>query len=186
LERISRSRPEPKQRIERARIILACLGGDPQARIAKRRGTGRIRFRNGGYGLPARVLKVWPTRRDPASRRDEAARPAGTPPPKGQASWDGLTLAKAVGAKKSSVYALLRTMAFNCGGPAAGASTDPQFAAKATGIIGLYVAPPHQALVLSVDENPAFKRCPGAPAMCEPPAARSCAGSKVPLGATVR
>jgi hypothetical protein len=30
------------------------------------------------------------------------------PPPKGQAAWDGLSLAEVVGAKKSSVYAVLQ------------------------------------------------------------------------------
>jgi hypothetical protein len=32
-------------------------------------------------------------------------------------------------------------------------STDPQFAAKAADIIGLYLNPPENALVLSVDEK---------------------------------
>lgn len=33
-------------------------------------------------------------------------------------------------------------------------STDPEFAAKAADIIGLYLDPPQNALVLSVDEKP--------------------------------
>jgi hypothetical protein len=33
-------------------------------------------------------------------------------------------------------------------------STDPQFAAKAADIIGLYLNPPEKALVLSVDQKP--------------------------------
>ena len=36
LERLSRSRTEPMQRVQRAQIILACLGGEPQAQIAAR------------------------------------------------------------------------------------------------------------------------------------------------------
>jgi transposase len=36
-------------------------------------------------------------------------------------------------------------------------STDPQFAAKAADIIGLYLAPPANALVLSVDEKPSIQ-----------------------------
>ena len=31
-----------------------------------------------------------------------------TPPPKGQAAWDGLSLAKVLGVNKSSVYAVLQ------------------------------------------------------------------------------
>jgi transposase len=80
------------------------------------------------------------------------------PPPKGQAAWDGLSLAEVVGAKKSSVYAVLqkdgvqlqRTRSW-C------VSTDPEFAAKAADIIGLYLRPPERALVLSVDEKPSIQ-----------------------------
>src|SRR5215467_5280373 len=36
-------------------------------------------------------------------------------------------------------------------------STDPQFAAKAADIIGLYLDPPKNALVLSVDEKPTLQ-----------------------------
>ena len=36
-------------------------------------------------------------------------------------------------------------------------STDPQFAAKAADIIGLYLNPPENALVLSVDEKPSIQ-----------------------------
>jgi transposase len=36
-------------------------------------------------------------------------------------------------------------------------STDPQFAAKAADIVGLYLAPPQKALVLSVDEKPSIQ-----------------------------
>src|SRR5271163_1124053 len=35
--------------------------------------------------------------------------------------------------------------------------TDPQFAAKAADIIGLYLNPPENALVLSVDEKPSIQ-----------------------------
>jgi hypothetical protein len=36
-------------------------------------------------------------------------------------------------------------------------STDPQFAAKAADIIGLYLNPPENALVLSVDDEPSIQ-----------------------------
>jgi hypothetical protein len=35
-------------------------------------------------------------------------------------------------------------------------STDPEFAAKAADVIGLYLNPPQNALVLSVDEKPSI------------------------------
>jgi len=36
-------------------------------------------------------------------------------------------------------------------------STDPEFAAKAADIVGLYLAPPENALVISVDEKPSIQ-----------------------------
>src|SRR3546814_20344118 len=36
-------------------------------------------------------------------------------------------------------------------------STDPEFAAKAADVIGLYLNPPQNALVLSVDEKPSIQ-----------------------------
>jgi transposase len=165
LERISRSRTEPKQRIERARIILACLGGDPQEQIAKRLGTRpntvskwRRRFAQQGLeGLADARRSGKPTTHGAALRAKLLAM-LETPPPKGQASWDGLTLAQAVGVKKSTVYALLQKDGIQLRRTRSWCvSTDPQFAAKAADIIGLYLAPPHKALVLSVDEKPSIQ-----------------------------
>jgi hypothetical protein len=77
------------------------------------------------------------------SAREQVLKIVETPPPKGQARWDGLSLAKVVGAKKSTVYNVLRKegvqlqrMRSWC------VSTDPDFAAKAADIIGLYLQPP--------------------------------------------
>jgi len=41
-------------------------------------------------------------------------------------------------------------------------STDPQFAAKAADVVGLYLNPPENAVVLSVDEKPSIqaRQCP--------------------------
>ena len=36
-------------------------------------------------------------------------------------------------------------------------STDPQFAQKAADVVGLYLAPPHNAVVLSIDEKPCIQ-----------------------------
>ena len=165
LERLGRSRTEPKQRVERARIILACLGGEPQAQIAARLGTRpntvskwRIRFaRQGIAGLADAPRSGKPKTYGPDLRTKLLAL-IETPPPKGQASWDGLALAKAAGAKKSTVYALLQKDGIQLQRSRSWCvSTDPQFAAKAADIVGLYLAPPQKALVLSVDEKPSIQ-----------------------------
>ena len=165
LERISRGRTKQKQLVERAQIILACLDGEPQVEIAKRLGTRpntvskwRIRFAQHGLeGLADAPRSGKPTIHGAALRTKLLAM-LETLPPKGQASWDGLALAQAVGAKKSSVYALLQKEGIQLRRTRSWCvSTDPQFGAKAADIIGLYLAPPDKALVLSVDEKPSIQ-----------------------------
>ena len=115
LHRLSRSRAEPLRRVERARIILACLSGEPQAEIAERFGTRpntvskwRIRFAKQGIAGLADAPRSGKPKTYAPDLRTKLLAVIETPPPKGQARWDGLALAKAVGAKKSTVYALLQ------------------------------------------------------------------------------
>ncbi len=164
LERISRSRTEPKQRVERAQIVLACLNGEPQVEIAKRLGTRpntvskwRIRFAQEGLeGLADAPRSGKPLTY--VGLRSKVLETLETPPPTGQAAWDGLSLAAAVGAKKSTVYALLQKDGIQLQRTRSWCvSTDTQFAPKAADIVGLYLAPPENALVLSVDEKPSIQ-----------------------------
>jgi hypothetical protein len=90
--------------------------------------------------------------------REKVLKTLEMPPPKGQAAWDGLRLAETVGAKKSSVYALLQKDGVQLQRKRSWCvSTDSNFAAKAADIIGLYLHPPARALVLSVDEKPSIQ-----------------------------
>jgi transposase len=165
LERLSRSRTEPVRLVERVRIILACLSGEPQALIAARLGTRpntvskwRIRFAKQGIAGLADAPRSGKPKTYGADLRTKLLAIIETPPPKGQARWDGLALAEAVGAKKSTVYALLQKDGIHLQRSRSWCvSTDPQFAARAADIVGLYLAPPQKALVLSVDEKPSIQ-----------------------------
>jgi transposase len=165
LERLARSRTEPVRGVERARIVLACLSGEPQAQIAARLSTRpntvskwRIRFAKEGIAGLADAPRSGKPKTYGPDLRTKLLAVIETPPPKGQARWDGLALAKAVGAKKSTVYALLQKDGIHLQRSRSWCvSTDPQFAAKAADIVGLYLAPPQRALVLSVDEKPSIQ-----------------------------
>jgi len=165
LERLGRSRTEPVRRVERARIILACLSGEPQAQIAARLGTRpntvskwRTRFAQQGIAGLADAPRSGKPKAYGPDLRTKLLALIETPPPRGQARWDGLALAKATGAKKSTVYALLQKDGIHLQRSRSWCvSTDPQFAAKAADIVGLYLAPPQKALVLSVDEKPSIQ-----------------------------
>lgn len=109
LERIGRSRTEPKQRVERARIILACLAGEPQGEIAKRLGTRpstiskwRIRFaRLGLAGLADAPRSGKPRIYGPDVRTKMLAL-LETPPPKGQAVEPTMSVKSTVARTRST------------------------------------------------------------------------------------
>ena len=160
LERTSRSRTRARQFVERARIILGCFEGVAQNVLAKTLGTrpntiSKWRGRFARLGMEG--LKDAPRPGKPklyVGLREKVLKTLEMPPPKGQAAWDGLRLAETVGAKKSSVYALLQKDGVQLQRKRSWCvSTDSNFAAKAADIIGLYLQPPARALVLSVDEK---------------------------------
>jgi transposase len=165
LERIGRSHSEPKRRVERARIILACLGNANQASVAEELGTRpntvnkwRNRFiARGLAGLDDAPRCGAPVTYGKA-HRDKLLKTLETSPPKGQAAWDGKALAKAVGGTASTAWRYLRKDGIQlqrlrswC------VSADPEFAAKSADVIGLYLNPPERAIVFSIDEKPTIQ-----------------------------
>lgn len=163
LERVSRSPTEPRRRVERARSILGCLSGEANEAVAQRLKTRpntvskwRLRFAQKGMaGLEDAPRGGRP--KTYTTLRQDVLAILETPPPKGQAAWDGRALAHRVGAKKSSVYAVLQKDGIQLQRTRSWCvSTEPQFAVKAADIIGLYLNPPQRALVLSVDEKPSI------------------------------
>ena len=148
--------------MQRARIVLLSAGRSSVAEIAREAGVSRP--------------SVWRWQRRFAEEgvdgllRDKT-RPPGTPPlpqavvervvaltcaePPGEAThWTGRAMAKAAGISLGSVQRIwaehrlqphrLRTFK---------RSSDPTFAAKLRAIVGLYMAPPAHAVVLSLDEK---------------------------------
>ena len=78
-----------------------------------------------------------------------------TPAPPGHVRRDGGLLANALGVSKDRVWRVLRTLGISLARRRSWCvSTDPQFAQKAADVIGLYLAQPEHAVVLSFDENP--------------------------------
>jgi len=76
-------------------------------------------------------------------------------PPAGYTSWSQERIGDAVGISQSKVFQILRDadlkphkIDYWCG-----KSPDPEFEAKMTGIVGLYMHPPENAIVLCVDEK---------------------------------
>ena len=78
------------------------------------------------------------------------------PPPPGHARWTAPLIAEALGdVHEQYVWRFLRAQKIDLAGRKSWCvSNDPEFAAKAAEIVGLYLDPPDGALVIAVDEKP--------------------------------
>ena len=163
LESWVRSGKTERRMADRARLILAAADGLSTNEIARRFGTRpatvskwRVRFSRAGLsGLQdaprpgARRRYDENTERRILAQLDEA-------PPAGYATWTGSLVAQALGdVSKHQVWRVLRQHGIHLQRRRSWCiSTDPQFAAKAADIVGLYLDPPENAVILSVDEKP--------------------------------
>lgn len=151
--------------VERACIVLACLEGKEIQQVARETGASiptvskwRRRFsQDGVHGLHDRPRSGKPATYD-AAFRDRVLALLEQPPPAGLGQWDGRAVAETLGASVHAVWRLLRREGIYlqrlrtwC------VSTDPEFAPKAAEVVGLYLNPPLNALVLSVDEKPSIQ-----------------------------
>jgi transposase len=163
---LSKSRTDEARLVERAKIVLGCLAGRRNDEIASElgiqaatAGVWRKRFAAEGLaGLRDRARPGKPPVYPAQELRQRILKQLEAPPPAGLASWDGGTLAKALDVSDDVVWRILRKEGIQlrrlrswC------VSTDPEFAAKAADVIGLYLSRPQNALVLSVDEKPSIQ-----------------------------
>ena len=165
LEALARSRTTEVRLAQRAKIVLECLKGGPVNRIARRLNVRpntvidwRQRFVRGGLaGLRDRPRSGKPVTYGADFRRRVLETLEGPPPP-GQACWDGPAAARRLGASVHAVWRLLRKEAICLSRQRSWCvSTDPEFVVKAADIVGLYLNPPGNALVISVDEKPSIQ-----------------------------
>lgn len=165
LENWARSRTLQARLVERARIILGCLEGKAVSAIARElriRPNSVIDWRRrfeaeGIAGLLDRARSGKP-RHYTEEFRNQLLAALELPPPRGQAVWDGPALAKHLNASVHAVWRVLRKEGICLMRQRSWCvSTDPEFAAKAADVVGLYLNPPENALVLSVDEKPSIQ-----------------------------
>ena len=163
LERQSRATALPARQVFRARLLLGLAEGLTNAQVAAQLSTReatvskwRGRFvRQGLSGLQDAPRSGRPPRYSGEDTERLLAQLDQAPPP-GYSRWTGALLAQALG--DLSERQVLRVLAANglnlrrshswC------VSTDPEFTAKAADLVGLYLAPPENAVVLCVDEKP--------------------------------
>ena len=169
LEGIISDRNSSQKHVWRARIVLLTADGVGTNEIMRQTGTSKVtvwrwqeRFMRAGIaGLlrdktrPSRIPPL------PVSVRERAAALALDDPPGEATHWTAAMMAKTVGISVSSVQRIWRAHGlqphrvrqFKL-------SRDPDFVAKLRDIVGLYVAPPAHAMVLSVDEKSQIQSLP--------------------------
>jgi len=159
--------PTTEQRaVFRARIILLAEEGRSTRSIARTLGTmartvSHWRGRFARMGLAGLSNKVHP---GPAPTYDaETGRRIlavlDRDPPAGFARWTGPLIAAALGdVHEQYIWRFLRTQKIDLSGRKSWCeSNDPEFVAKAADVVGLYMAPPENAIVICVDEKPSIQ-----------------------------
>lgn len=162
---ISKSRTEEARTVERARIVLACLEGKEIQQVARELRVSiptvskwRKNFAFWGLkGLFDRRRSGKPVTYDDVFRKRVLAL-LEQPPPPGMSHWDGPAVAEKLGSSVHAVWRVLRREGIYLQRVRSWCvSTDKDFARKAAEIVGLYLDPPMNALVLSVDEKPSIQ-----------------------------
>jgi transposase len=161
---VSKQKAE-KRLVERARIILKLSQGDSITSISHMLDVNpntvklwRNRFNAEGIiGLMDKSRSGKPKQYG-KDFRNLILKTLEEPPPNGLSVWDGATLAKHLDVSPHAVWRLLKKEGICLARQRSWCvSTDPEFAAKSADIIGLYLNPPVNALVLSVDEKPSIQ-----------------------------
>jgi transposase len=152
----------PAGLVRRARVILLSADGVPGVEIAvrldlSREQVSRIRawFRTEGVGgLAARPKSGRQDHAVPRETVERVVQLAMSPPPAGRSRWTTRLLGKKVGLTSGCISDLLRQNGLK---PhlvrTYKVSRDPEFTAKVKDVVGLYLNPPDNAVVLSVDEK---------------------------------
>lgn len=149
--------------IERARIILLSHEGLTVEKIAERLHTRTARvskWRQRFAESRLNGLSDAPRPGKPATYDEETERRVlrllDQRPPEGYSQWNGRLLAeKLADVSADQVWRILRCRQIQLQRRRSWCiSTDPEFGPKAADVVGLYLNPPENALVLSVDEKP--------------------------------
>ena len=160
LARITRSTSARAGLAQRARIVLAAAEGEANERIAARVGVSKVtvlqwRTRYVDHGITGLDDQARSGRPRVIDHRKIVSTTLKAPPKKyGVTHWSSRLLGKHLGIGNKTVATAWReygvqpwrseTFKF---------STDPELVAKVTDVVGLYLAPPENAIVLCIDEK---------------------------------
>lgn len=185
LKRFARSPRVQARYAQRAQIILLAADGLTNVQIAARLGTRaarvskwRTRFAAEGMNGLCDDFRPGPAPKYDEMTEQRVLEKLDEPPPSGYARWNGSLLAKALGdISDDQVWRILRKLGISLQRRRSWCvSTDPHFAAKAADVVGLYLAPPDNAIVISVGEKPCIQALERAQGWLKMPDGRAMTG----------
>jgi len=165
LQRIIKGQKSEQRMVRRASIILRLIEGQQIKVIAGEMHEGtttitkwRDRFNEQGLnGLYDEKRSGKPQVYDEQFRQ-RVIEKLQQPPPYGLSHWDGPTVAKELQTSVDAVWRILKKEGIQLSRQRTWCvSTDPEFTEKAADIVGLYLAPPKNAVVICVDEKPSMQ-----------------------------
>lgn len=151
--------------VTRAKIILGCADGIPVDQLALQLNVSRCsvhKWRNryeaagisGIYDNPRSGRKI----KYGDESKNLILKKLGETPPDGLARWDGVVLARELNMSPHAVWRILKKEGIQLARMRSWCvSTDPEFTQKAADIVGLYLNPPEDAVVISIDEKPSIQ-----------------------------
>jgi transposase len=185
LETLNRSTKTEVRMRDRAWIVLLAAGGEASREIGRLVGrtTGtvskwRVRYaRDRLAGLDETGNRGATPKYGPAEQKRILAL-LDQPPPAGYSNWTAPLLARALcDVHEQYIWRFLRAQKIDLSGRKSWCeSTDPAFVAKAAEIVGLYMAPPENAVVLSIDEKPSIQALERAQGYLKLPTGRAMIG----------
>lgn len=185
LEARVRASTTPQRDVLRARIVLLADEGRSTRSIAQMVGTmprtvslWRGRYAREGLAGLADRRRPGPKRKYDATTGRRILALLERPPPAGFGRWTGPLIAAALGdVHAQQVWRFLRDQKIDLDGKKSWCeSNDVEFAAKAADVVGLYLAPPDEAIVLCVDEKPSIQALERAQGYLKLPNGRALSG----------
>src|SRR5262252_2710361 len=167
LLRWMRSTKTEQRMVQRVRVILLAASGMNGKQIALKMQTRAARIskwlrrfaKDGMAGLNDNARSGEKRRKYTGATEERILKALDEPPPAGYSRWNGRLLAEHLGqVSKGQVWRVMRKHDLHLQRRQSWCvSTDPQFSRKAADVVGLYLNPPENALVLCVDEKPCIQ-----------------------------
>jgi transposase len=185
LEARLRAATTEQRDVFRARIILLAAEGRSTRAIAREIDTmprtvslWRGRFAREGLAGLTEKPRPGPAPKYGADTGRRILAVLDNPPPAGFARWTGPLIAAELGdVHEQHVWRFLRAQRIDLDGSKSWCeSNDPDFVAKAADVVGLYMAPPENAIVICVDEKPSIQALERAQGYLKLPNGRSLTG----------